>query len=250
MSNPDSLDPQRLPVHVAIVMDGNGRWARKRNKPRIYGHKIGAASVREIVEISRELGIPYLTLYAFSAENWKRPRQEVSGLMNILKSYLVSELDRMEKNQIRLRCLGDVTRLPDTVREILITSIERTAANDKLTLNLALSYGARDEICRAARCLAVQCRSGELDPEDIDHRVFADHLYTAGQPDPDLLIRTGGECRLSNFLLWQVSYAEIYFTETMWPDFRREAFLQAIGDFQQRERRYGRTGEQLRRIDS
>jgi undecaprenyl diphosphate synthase len=250
MTVPESLDPQRLPTHVAIVMDGNGRWAKKRKKPRIYGHKIGADSVRDIVEVCGELGISYLTLYAFSAENWKRPRQEVSGLMNILKSYLVSELDRMEKNRIRLRCLGETSRLPESVRDVLITSINRTAANTKLTLNLALSYGARDEICRAVRSIAEQCCGGTLDPKQIDHQVLADHLYTAGQPDPDLLIRTGGECRLSNFLLWQASYSEIYFTETMWPDFRRESFYEAIRDYQQRERRFGRTTEQLRSNES
>jgi undecaprenyl diphosphate synthase len=250
MTVPEELDPQRLPAHVAIVMDGNGRWARKRKKPRIYGHKIGADSVREIVEACGEIGISCLTLYAFSAENWKRPHQEVSGLMNILKSYLVSELDRMEKNQIRLRCLGEISRLPDSVREVLLTSIQRTAANTRLTLNLALSYGARDEICRAVRSIAGQCRAGTLDPDQVDQQVIADHLYTAGLPDPDLLIRTGGECRLSNFLLWQASYSEIYFTETMWPDFRRAAFIEAIRDYQQRERRFGRTTEQIRRQDS
>lgn len=250
MTVPEELDPQRLPAHVAIVMDGNGRWARKRKKPRIYGHKIGADSVRDIVETCGEIGVSCLTLYAFSAENWKRPHQEVSGLMNILKSYLVSELDRMEKNQIRLRCLGEISRLPDSVREVLLTSIQRTAANTKLTLNLALSYGARDEICRAVRSIAGQCRAGTLDPDQIDHQVIADHLYTVGLPDPDLLIRTGGECRLSNFLLWQASYSEIYFTETMWPDFRRAAFIEAIRDYQQRERRFGRTTEQIRRQDS
>jgi len=245
MTVPEALDPQRLPTHVAIVMDGNGRWARKRKKPRIYGHKIGADSVRDIVETCGELGISYLTLYAFSAENWKRPHQEVSGLMNILKSYLVSELDRMEKNQIRLRCFGEISRLPDSVREVLRTSIQRTADNTKLTLNLALSYGARDEICRAVQSIAAQCRTGTMDPDQVDHQIIADHLYTAGQPDPDLLIRTGGECRLSNFLLWQASYNDIYFTETMWPDFRRAAFIEAIRDYQQRERRFGRTTEQL-----
>lgn len=250
MTVPEELDPQQLPGHVAIVMDGNGRWARKRKKPRIYGHKIGADSVRDIVETCGEIGISCLTLYAFSAENWKRPHQEVSGLMNILKSYLVSELDRMEKNQIRLRCLGEISRLPDSVREVLLTSIQRTAANTKLNLNLALSYGARDEICRAVRSIAEQCRAGTLDPDQIDHQVIGDHLYTAGLPDPDLLIRTGGECRLSNFLLWQASYSEIYFTETMWPDFRRTAFIEAIRDYQQRERRFGRTTEQLRRQDT
>jgi undecaprenyl diphosphate synthase len=226
-------------------MDGNGRWAQKRKKPRLYGHKVGADSVREIVELSRELGIRHLTLYAFSSENWNRPKQEVSGLMNILKSYLVSELERMEKNQIRLCCLGDTGRLPGGVRKVLDESIRKTSGNNEMTLNLALSYGARDEISSAVRAIARQCVDGELAPDDIGADLIADHLFTAGQPDPDLLIRTGGEARLSNFLLWQASYAEIYFTETMWPDFRREAYLEALKDYQDRERRYGLTSTQV-----
>jgi len=246
MRVPSTLDPDRIPTHVAIVMDGNGRWAKQRKKPRLYGHKIGADSVREIVETAREIGIRHLTLYAFSSENWNRPEQEVSGLMNILKTYLVSELGRMEKNQIRLNCIGDTSRLPKTVRDTMFESIRKTAANDKLVLNLALSYGARDEICRAVASIARACADGELQLENIDHQLISDNLYTSGQPDPDLLIRTGGEQRLSNFLLWQASYAEIYFTETMWPDFREEAFLAALGDFQQRERRFGKTGEQVK----
>ncbi len=202
--------------------------------------------MREVVEVSREIGIGHLTLYAFSAENWKRPRQEVSGLMNILKSYLVSELGRLEKNKIRLSCIGDISQLPDSVRKTLEDTISRTAGNDKMVLNLALSYGARDEICMAVRDIAEAFRQGDFLPEQIDHQLISEHLYTAGQPDPDLLIRTGGEQRLSNFLLWQASYAEIYFTETMWPDFRKQAFLDALIDFQGRERRFGKTGEQLR----
>ncbi len=240
------LDPDRIPTHVAIVMDGNGRWAKKQKKPRLYGHKIGADSVRDIVETSVEIGIRHLTLYAFSSENWNRPQAEVSGLMNILKSYLVSELEKMEKNKIRLCCLGNTMRLPAGVRKVLDDSIERTAGNDRLTLNLALSYGARDEICMAVRSIVDHCVSGRLRVEDIDHETIADRLYTAGQPDPDLLIRTGGEARLSNFLLWQASYAEIYFTDTMWPEFRRDVFLLAIQDFQKRERRFGKTGDQLK----
>ncbi len=245
MSDAAPLDADRLPRHIAIVMDGNGRWAKSRRKPRIYGHKVGADSVREIVEMSREIGIGHLTLYAFSSENWNRPEQEVSGLMNILKSYLISELSRMEKNEIRLNCLGETSRLPDGVRRTLEDTINRTAGNDKMVLNLALSYGARDEICLAVKQLARRCLEKKLKPEQIDHRIFSEQLYTAGQPDPDLLIRTGGEQRLSNFLLWQASYAEIYFTETMWPDFRRQAYLEALLDYQKRERRFGKTGEQV-----
>ncbi len=245
MSFSAPLDPERLPRHVAIVMDGNGRWAKQRRKPRIYGHKVGADSVRKIVEVTREIGIGHLTLYAFSTENWNRPEQEVSGLMNILKSYLVSELSRMEKNEIRLNCLGETTKLPVTVRQTLEDTIRRTAGNDKMVLNLALSYGARDEICLAVKNIAQLCLDQKLKPEQIDHQFLSDQLYTAGQPDPDLLIRTGGEQRLSNFLLWQASYAEIYFTETMWPEFRKKAYHEALLDYQSRERRFGKTGEQI-----
>lgn len=239
------IDQNRLPRHIAIIMDGNGRWAVKRNKPRLFGHKAGADSVREVVETAREIGIEALTLYAFSSENWNRPEQEVSGLMTILKSYLSAELGRMLKNNIRLRCVGDIDRLPENARRSLHKAIQATAANDALTLNLALSYGARDELTRAARLLAAKCVAGELQPKDITAEHVEQHLYTAGLPDPDLLIRTGGEARLSNFLLWQASYSEIYFTDTMWPDFRREQFIQAIYDFQQRERRFGKTSAQI-----
>ena len=245
MSFSAPLDPERLPRHVAIVMDGNGRWAKQRRKPRIYGHKVGADSVREIVEMSREIGIGHLTLYAFSTENWNRPEQEVSGLMNILKSYLVSELSRMEKNEIRLNCLGETAKLPGTVRQTLEDTVRRTAGNDKMVLNLALSYGARDEICLAVKNIAQLCLDLKLKPEQIDHQLLSDQLYTAGQPDPDLLIRPGGEQRLSNFLLGQASYAEIYFTETMWPEFRKKAYLEALLDYQSRERLFGKTGEQI-----
>lgn len=245
MSLSPTIDPQRLPRHVAIIMDGNGRWAQRRKQPRLFGHKAGADSVRDIVEVCREIGIPYLTLYAFSSENWRRPDQEVSGLMKILKRYLESELPRMLQNDVRLRAIGDENRLPDSVRESLRNATEATAANSKLTLNLALSYGSRDEIVRAVRQLAVSCRDGNLDPSSITEKDITTHLDTSGMPDPDLMIRTGGESRLSNFLLWQLSYAEIYFTDVMWPDFRKDVFLQAISSFQARERRFGRTGDQL-----
>jgi undecaprenyl diphosphate synthase len=246
MSTDPIIDPRFLPRHVAIVMDGNGRWAEKRNKPRLFGHKIGADSVRDIVEISREIGVEILTLYAFSSENWNRPASEVSGLMSILSSYLTSELSRMLKNDIRLTCIGDMSQLPDSVRVVLQDSIQKTSGNKSLVLNLALSYGSRNELVRAMRLVAEKCVHGEISPQNIDIQTVSDHLYTAGMADPDLLIRTGGEARLSNFLLWQASYAEIYFTDVMWPDFRRKAFLEAIVDFQSRERRYGKTGEQLR----
>ncbi len=249
MTLPASLDLNHIPAHVAIIMDGNGRWAQKQNKPRLYGHKIGADSVRDIVETSVEIGIRHLTLYAFSSENWNRPEQEVSGLMAILKSYLLSELNRMVKNRIRLHCLGDTSRLPSGVRKVLLETMEKTAENRTLILNLALSYGARDEICRAVQSIARDCKDGHIDPKKINHQLFSEHLYTAGQPDPDLLIRTGGEARLSNFLLWQASYAEIFFTRVMWPDFRRDIFIKTIEDYQQRERRFGKTTEQVRGAD-
>jgi undecaprenyl diphosphate synthase len=246
MSTAPIIDPYHLPRHVAIVMDGNGRWAEKRKKPRLYGHKVGADSVRDVVEISREIGIEILTLYAFSSENWNRPASEVAGLMSILQSYLTSELSRMLKNNIRLTCIGDMSKLPDGVRTVLQESIKKTSGNSSLILNLALSYGFRNEMVRAAQLLADKCVHGELTPEEIDIEAISNHLYTAGIADPDLLIRTGGEARLSNFLLWQVSYAEIYFTDVMWPDFRKNEFLEAIADFQSRERRFGKTGAQLR----
>ncbi len=240
-----TIDLNRLPRHVAIIMDGNGRWALQRRKPRLVGHKVGAESVREIVETCREIGIEFLTLYAFSSENWRRPKQEVSGLMAILKKFLKSELPRMQKNDVRLVSIGDRQRLPEEVRQSLEEVIEATSGNSKLTLNLALSYGSRDEIVRAVRRISTLCLRGEMDPEQISDQTIAENLDTCRMPDPDLLIRTGGEARLSNFLLWQASYAEIYFTDTMWPEFRKEVFLQALSEYQSRERRFGRTGEQL-----
>jgi undecaprenyl diphosphate synthase len=246
MSTLPLIDPHRLPQHVAIVMDGNGRWAEARRRPRLYGHKAGVDTVRDIVEAAREIGIRVLTLYAFSSENWKRPANEVKGLMTILYSYLNSELSRMLKNDIRLLSIGDMSKLPEKVCLALQESIEKTSGNTSLTLNLALSYGARDEMVRAVRTLARKCLQGELKPDEITAETISNHLYTAGLPDPDLLIRTGGEARLSNFLLWQASYAEIYFTKVMWPDFKKPQFLEAIADFQNRERRFGKTGAQLR----
>jgi undecaprenyl diphosphate synthase len=246
MTSHTAIDLSRLPRHVAIIMDGNGRWAKSRLQPRLFGHKVGADSVSAIVETCLEIGIEYLTLYAFSSENWQRPEQEVSGLMTILKKYLESELTKMQKNEIRLVSIGDRDRLPDSVRSSLEHVTRETAKNRKLTLNLALSYGGRDELVRAVRKICAEYQESQLDPAEITDAVISDHLDTVGMPDPDLMIRTGGEARLSNFLLWQASYAEIYFTEVMWPDFRREVFLQAIAEYQSRERRYGKTGDQVR----
>lgn len=234
-----------IPVHIAIIMDGNGRWAQKRHRPRIFGHRAGVESVRAVVEAAREIGVRHLTLYAFSTENWRRPSGEVSGLMGLLRSYLQSELDTMLKNDIRLCCLGQQDRLPEDVQQVLAATISRTESCRSMTLNLALSYGGRSEVVGAVRGIAEQCRDGLLDMEAISEQTISDALYTAGQPDPDLLIRTGGEHRLSNFLLWQASYAELYFTEVAWPDFRKDQLLEAITVFNRRQRRFGKTGAQV-----
>jgi undecaprenyl diphosphate synthase len=243
------LDPERIPRHVAIIMDGNGRWAKQRNLPRILGHKAGSESVKNIVKTARELNLQVLTLYAFSTENWKRPSIEVQGLMTLLKTYLKSEQQNMVDNNISLRCIGEIEELPADVHKILTEVIQETAQKAEnepgLILNLALSYGSRSEIVMAARVMAEKCINGQFEPEDFSENLFASHLYTVDLPDPDLLIRTGGESRLSNFLLWQLSYAELYITETMWPDFNAERFFEALNDFQSRERRFGQTSEQL-----
>jgi undecaprenyl diphosphate synthase len=245
MSQNPVIDPAHIPRHVAIIMDGNGRWAQRRHQPRLLGHKAGVDSVREVVEAAREIGVEILTLYAFSSENWKRPASEVSGLMSFLKNYVQTELSRMLQNNIRFTCIGELGRLPVEVQEVLEHAKAETALNDKLVLNLALSYGSRSELTRAVRKIATACATGNLSAEDIDEELISNYLDTAGMIDPDLLIRTGGEARLSNFLLWQASYSEIHFTDVMWPDFRSAAFLQAIADFQQRERRFGRISSQL-----
>ena len=235
----------RVPRHIAIIMDGNGRWAEERKRPRLFGHKAGVDPVREVVEAARSLGVGYLTLYAFSTENWTRPSTEVSGLMGLLRSYLQSELNSMLRNDIRLCSLGDQDRLPADVRTILQQAITDTRACTGMTLNLALSYGGRAEMVRAAHTIARCCAEGTLDWRDIDAVTISDPLVTSGQPDPDLLIRTGGEHRLSNFLLWQASYAELYFTEVKWPDFKKDQLLEAIAVFNNRQRRFGKNGAQL-----
>jgi len=243
------LDPKSIPRHVAIIMDGNGRWAKKRKLPRIMGHKAGSECVKDIVKTARNLNLEVLTLYAFSTENWKRPSIEVQGLMTLLKTYLKSEIQNMLENNISLRCIGEIERLQPDIQKILTQVIRETTlkTEDKpsMVLNLALSYGSRAEILRAARIMAEKCVSGQYNPEDFSEKLFASHLYTRGLPDPDLLIRTGGESRLSNFLLWQLSYAELYITETMWPDFKGERFIEALRYYQNRERRFGQTSEQL-----
>ena len=239
-----SLDKDNLPRHIAIIMDGNGRWAKDRGLPRIMGHQAGVKTVQEIVAAARELGIQVLTLYAFSTENWQRPPQEVMMLMGLLKTYLQSELNKMVREGIQLRCIGQQDKLPADVREILDKVVNDTAGSTGMVLNLALSYGGRAEIIQAVQALAAQCVAGTLDYHEISEAMLGQHLYTAGLPDPDLVIRTSGEYRLSNFLLWQASYAEIYVTETKWPDFTRAALIEAIQCFQQRQRRFGKTGDQ------
>lgn len=242
------LDPQGIPRHIAIIMDGNGRWAKSRLMPRLFGHKEGAESVRNIVATCRGIGVEALTLYAFSSENWNRPDAEVSGLMMILQKFLNSELSKMQKNGIRLHCIGDIDSLPESVQKPLQEAMESTKNNTNLTLSLALSYGGRNEICRAVKNIARSVSVGDIALEDINDDLISASLDTAILPEPDLLIRTGGEARLSNFLLWQLSYAELYFTDIMWPDFRAEQLAQAIAYFQNRERRFGKTGEQIHKI--
>ena len=229
-----------LPRHVAVIMDGNGRWAERQGKPRIAGHQAGMKAVREVIETTADLGIPYLTLYAFSQENWKRPPTEIEALMGLLRRYIRSERKNLIEKGIRVRAIGDIERLGHGSREDLDELIADTAANDRLTVTLAISYGARSEIVEAVRRIARQVRAGELDPEAIDEAVFADHLYTADLPDPDLLVRTSGELRISNFLLWQIAYTELYVTDVLWPDFDRDALLDAVASYQGRERRFGR----------
>lgn len=245
MQTPSSLDPTNIPTHVAIIMDGNGRWAQKRGLMRLVGHKIGVDSVKNIVETARDLGIKVLTLYAFSTENWNRPASEVSGLMTLLETFLQKELDDMMRNNIRLISIGQRQRLPEGPRRILEKVIAATKDNTGLVLNLALSYGSKNEIVEAARRLATLCVQGKMEPDAIREEDLEAGLATYGLPDPDLLIRTGGEYRLSNFLLWQLSYAELYVTDLPWPDFRTEQLVAAIAEYQNRQRRFGRTGDQV-----
>jgi undecaprenyl diphosphate synthase len=230
---------KNLPRHVAIIMDGNGRWARERGLPRIEGHRRGSESVREIVRVSGELGVEYLTLYAFSIENWNRPKPEVSALMRLLEFYLKQEIAELDKSNVRLAAIGRVHELPASAQEQLEKSIAALKKNTGLTLVLALSYGGRAEIVDAVRSICSEVKDGRLDAADVDEKVISQHLYTRSIPDPDLLIRTSGEMRVSNFLLWQISYAEMYVTETLWPDFRKAAYLKALEDYSGRSRRFG-----------
>ncbi|MBL8179259.1 MAG: isoprenyl transferase [Bryobacterales bacterium] len=235
-----SLDPTRLPAHIAVIMDGNGRWARQRGLPRVAGHKAGVEPVRATVESCARLGIECLTLYAFSVENWKRPRTEVDTLWRLLRYYLKAELPRLQRNNIRLGVIGRPESLPESAFEELESCVAATGTNTGMRLNLAINYGGRSEIADAVnRLLDEARRGGGLDDLKVDEEAIERHLYTAGQPDPDLLIRTSGEMRISNFLLWQIAYAELYVTETLWPDFKRSDLLRAIGEYQKRDRRFG-----------
>ncbi|OGX28647.1 MAG: di-trans,poly-cis-decaprenylcistransferase [Omnitrophica WOR_2 bacterium RIFCSPLOWO2_12_FULL_51_24] len=233
------LDREIIPLHIAVIMDGNGRWAKKRGLPRVMGHRAGMKSVREVIKSCRELGIRYLTLYAFSSENWKRPKEEVETLMRFLNEYIDKELPSFIKNGIKLNFIGRMDGLPDFVRPRLKKATEETKDCGGMTLNVALNYSGRSEIIDAAKKFASQVKAGKRDIEDLDEGSFGGFLYTAGQPDPDLLIRTSGEMRISNFLLWQISYAELYVTPKLWPDFRKSDLISAVAEYQKRERRFG-----------
>ena len=239
------LDKSQLPKHVAIIMDGNGRWARLRGKSRLEGHRRGKASVKAVLELTRRLGISYLSLYAFSAENWQRPKAEVEALMALLEHYLIVEQVNMMRHGIRLMAIGDRTRLPRSVQSTLDRAMNATKDNKGLTVILALSYSGRNDIVQMVRRIAAKVKQGDCNLEDVDEALISAHMETAAIPDPDLLIRTSGEIRVSNFFLWQIAYTELYITPVLWPDFREEEYLEALMEFQQRQRRFGRTQEQI-----
>jgi undecaprenyl diphosphate synthase len=242
------FDPAKLPRHLAIIMDGNGRWAQRRGLPRVEGHRRGAVAVREVVRAAREVGLRALTLYAFSSQNWQRPHEEVGTLMQLLRDYVIDERDEIMDNGIRLIAIGDVDRLPDFVKEPLETLMRDSAGNRQMTLCLALSYGGRESLVSTTRALCELVARGALKPEDITEDRISAALQTGGLPQLDLLVRTSGEERLSNFLLWESAYAELYFTETFWPDFGKNELYQALDSYRQRERRFGQTREQIRSI--
>lgn len=239
------IDPTNVPRHIAIIMDGNGRWAKSKGMPRAMGHRSGVRSVREVTEAAAEIGVEWLTVYAFSTENWSRPALEVTLLMNLLVESIEREIADLHKNKVRLRAIGDLSKLPAKSRAAILQGIEDTSKNDRINLVLALNYSAKQEILTAARSLAEQAKNGLIEPAQIDERAFEAALETDGMPHPELLIRTSGETRISNFLLWQIAYAELYFTPVMWPDFGKEELFKAVLDYQSRERRFGQTSEQL-----
>ncbi|MCP3944202.1 MAG: isoprenyl transferase [Desulfobacteraceae bacterium] len=234
------LDPEKLPVHIAIIMDGNGRWAKKRLMNRVKGHEKGSKTVRSIVGAVRELGVGMLTLYAFSTENWERPKVEVKALMMLLKRFLVSERDELMTRDIRLNILGQKEKLPGDIQEETDKTVDMTRNNQGMVLNLALSYGSRQEITLAVRSLAQKVLSGLIRPDEISEEMISDHLYTRQMPDPDLIIRTSGEFRLSNFLMWQAAYSELFITDTLWPDFTKDELIEILINFQERDRRFGK----------
>ena len=245
MGYQDQIDLSKLPQHIAIIMDGNGRWAKEKGKLRIFGHHNGVLSVRDVVEGSCDVGLKYLTLYTFSSENWNRPKLEVMAIMELMVSTIHKEIDNFMKKNVRLNAIGDLTMLPDRAYKELKNAIDKTAGNTGLVLTLALSYSSRREIVNAVKQIATQVQAGTLSVNDIDEDVFGSNLYTGNMPDPELLIRTSGENRISNYLLWQIAYAELYFTTKLWPDFRKEDLFEAIADYQKRERRFGLTSEQV-----
>lgn len=248
MNIPESIDRSKLPAHIAIIMDGNGRWAKERGEDRVYGHYEGVVSVREIVDACGAIGVGYLTLYAFSAENWNRPQAEVDALMELLVNTIRKEVEELKKNNVRMHVIGDFESLPQICQQELNEAKEMTAMNTGLNLILALSYGARNEIVMATRHIAEKVATGQMQVSDITDEVVAQHLYTNQFPNPELMIRTSGEYRISNFLLYQLAYAELYFTNVHWPDFRQQHLYEAILNYQQRERRFGKTSEQIQTI--
>ena len=241
----EKIDSEKLPQHVAVIMDGNGRWAKSRDQERTFGHKNAIKAVREVINACNEVNIPYLTLYTFSTENWNRPTQEVNTLMDLLSSTLLQEAEEIFSKGLRIHAIGDLERLPDTVREQLLNIIELTKNNNKGNLILALSYGSQREILNAVKEISKKVKDGVVDINDIDEKLFENHLYTKDFPPVDLLIRTSGEVRISNFLLWQIAYAELQFLDTLWPDFTKEDFFQCIVNYQSKERRFGKTSEQI-----
>lgn len=245
MSKKEQIDITRLPKHIAIIMDGNGRWAKKRGMMRIFGHQNGVDAVREAAESAAEIGVKYLTLYAFSTENWNRPKKEVDALMKLLVETIDKETPTLNKNDIRLNAIGDIESLPKKSQKQLLKAIDNTKDNKRMTLNLALSYSARWELTNAIKSIVSEYEKEKFSIDDINQEMISKHLNTAGIPDPELLIRTSGEHRISNFLLWQIAYSELYFTNKLWPDFRKDDLYEAILDYQHRERRFGKTSEQI-----
>jgi len=242
----EKIDRNNIPKHIAIIMDGNGRWAKQKGAMRIFGHRNAIQAVREAIEGSGELGVNYLTLFSFSTENWSRPKEEVEALMDLLVQTIVAETGLMMKNKVRLNAIGDLESLPKSTYDKLVEVMKQTSANTGLTVNLALSYSGQWELTKAAQRIAQKVSEGKLSPGEITQQTLADHLDTAGIPDPELMIRTSGEYRISNFLLWQLAYSELYFSDVLWPDFRKEHLFAAIEDYQKRERRFGKTGEQVK----